>query len=152
MRAAAPERDVFVGRPGDVEAIRVREHRLVAVRGDVPEDDLVAVAHGLPTQLGVAHRRPAEAHDRRRPPQHLLDCGRQQGAIGAYALELIRVLEERNHAVGDQVAGRLVAGDRQQEEEEVELEVAQPLAFDLGVDEDAHQVLRRFGAPLRREL
>ena len=47
-------------------------------------------------------------------------------------LVLVGVLEERVHPVGDGVAGGLVAGDRQQQEEEVEVHVRQRLAVDLG--------------------
>ncbi len=62
-----------------------------------------------------------------------------------------RVLDERVHAVRDRVAGRLVAGDREQEEEQVELEVGQPLAVDLGVQQDAHDVVLRVLATVRGE-
>ncbi|HZB72063.1 MAG TPA: hypothetical protein VE395_08000, partial [Acidimicrobiales bacterium] len=46
----------------------------------------------------------------------------------------------------------LVAGHGEQQEEHVELELAQLLAFDLGIDEDADEVVRGRGAALRREL
>src|SRR5688500_3374646 len=70
---AAAEGDVRVGIAGDVEAERVVEHGLVAVAGDVPEADLLAGADHLPAQLEVPGGVAAEEHDRRRPPQDLLD-------------------------------------------------------------------------------
>src|SRR5438552_3802893 len=45
-----------------------------AVRGDVPDDDLVAFLDGLTTDLGVLGGRAPEAHHRRAPAQDLLDC------------------------------------------------------------------------------
>ena len=56
-----------------------------------------------------------------------------QLAVLAQALPLVGVLEEREHAVRDRVARRLVAGDGEQHEEHVELELGEPLAVDLGV-------------------
>ncbi len=44
------------------------------------------------------------------------------------------------HGAGHEVAGRLVAGHGQQEEEQLELEVAEVLALDLDGGEDAHEV------------
>jgi len=42
------------------------------------------------------------------------------------------VVEEAEHAVGDGVARRLVSGHGQQQEEQVELELGEPLAAHLG--------------------
>ena len=65
-------------------------------------------------------------------------------AVGATAVEVVRpelalvgVVGEREHAVADRVAGRLVAGDDEQDEERAELLAsgAGRLAVDLGVHE-----------------
>ena len=61
----------------------------------------------------------------------------------ASSVVLIGVLEERVHAVGDRVAGGLVAGDRQQQEEEVEVHVGQRLAVDLGAEQRGDDVVTR---------
>jgi len=59
------------------------------------------------------------------------------------------VLAEGDHAVGDGVAGGLVAGDREQQEEEVELELGEALAVDLGVEQGGDEVF--LGSILRWE-
>ena len=69
-----------------------------------------------------AERRALEAVHRRGPADDLVD-----GRLGALALEqlpLLRVVEERVHAVRHRVAGGLVARDREQDDEERELDVA----------------------------
>ena len=61
---------------------------------------------------------------------------------------LLGVLHERPHAPRGRVARGLVAGDREQQHEHVELELAELLAVDLGVDELGDDVVTRIGAPL----
>ena len=56
---------------------------------------------------------------------------------------LVGVLEQRQHAVGDQVAGGLVARDGEQQEEDVELELGERLAVDLGLEQHADEVVAR---------
>src|SRR5439155_20289192 len=53
MSARAAEADVLVRLAQDVEAVRIREHRLVAVGRVVPEHDLLARAQLLTAELGV---------------------------------------------------------------------------------------------------
>ena len=52
--------------------------------------------------------------------------------VASEQVPLVGVLEERVHAVRDRVAGGLVAGDGEQQEEEVEVHVGQRVAVDLG--------------------
>ena len=52
--------------------------------------------------------------------------------VGLELVELVGVVDQGLHAVGGGVAGRLVAGHRQQQEEHVELELAELVALDLG--------------------
>ena len=134
VRAAAAERDVLVRRARDVERERVVELLLVAVRRDVPEDDLVAVLDLLTAELVVDASRcggsaspgsPSAASPRRRAGMRL--------GVGAQPLELLGVLEQRDEPVRDQVARGLVAGDREQQEEEVDLEPGELLTVDLGL-------------------
>ena len=84
------------------------------------------------------------------PPQDLLHgAGQVPGWVAHEQLVLVGVLEERVHAVRDRVAGGLVAGHGEQQEEEVEVHVGQRVAVDLGAR--AARVMmssRRFGAPL----
>ena len=129
-----------------------RKDLLVAVRRRVEDDDLVALADLLAAELGVARRGAAEVHDRRHPAQHLLDRGRQQRQVGEQARALLGVLDQRQHAAGDQVARGLVAGHGEQQEERVELHLGEPLAVDLAAHEHADQVVARMVARARGEL
>src|SRR4029450_5677283 len=78
VRSRAAEADVLVRAALEVEAVRIVEGRLVAVRRDVPEHELVARADRLPCQLGVARRRAPEVDHRYRPAHDLLHRGRRQ--------------------------------------------------------------------------
>ena len=81
----------------------------------------------------------------RAPAQHLLDRARVQARVVAQPLGLVGVLDERQRAVGDQVARRLVAGHHQGDEEQVELEVVEAVAVELGLDQRGHQVVAGVG-------
>ena len=61
---ADAEGQVVVRRAADVEAVGLREDVLVAVGGDVPENDLVTFGDGLPADGRVGHRRAAEVQHR----------------------------------------------------------------------------------------
>ena len=78
---------------------------------------------------------------RAHPAQHLLDRGVEQCGVLLQALPLGRVLDERAHAARDQVASGLVAGDREQQEEGVEVHLGELLAVDFAHHERAHQVV-----------
>ncbi len=117
------------------------EVALVAVGGDVPEDDRVALLDVLAPERGVLGRGPAEVHDRRAVPQHLLGRALHQREVALESLQLVGVPEQRVHAVGGQVPGRLVAGDREQQEEEVDLELGEHVALDLGLGQRGEDVL-----------
>ena len=65
---------------------------------------------------------------------------------------LIRVLAQGDHAVGDGVAGGLVAGDREQQEEQVELQLGEALALDLRAEEHGDEVVLGVELALGRQL
>ena len=56
-------------------------------------------------------------------------------AVRAPSFPLVRMLQKRQHAVGDCLPGRLVAGDGEDHEEERELFAGQALAVGVGPDE-----------------
>ena len=143
VRAAAAEGDVLVRRAPDVEAERVVEHVLVAVGRDVEDDDLVAFgdAPGRGSRCrAVAVRR--KCMHRRRPAEHLLDGDGHERRVGAAAGPAGRggpCSASMPWAMRLRVG--LVAGHREQQEEEVELELAEPLAVDLGLEERGDDVV-----------
>ena len=124
-----------MGVRADVEDVRVLEHLLVAVGGGVVHDDLVALLDRHAADLGVAGGGAPEVVDRRAPAEHLLHAGVPERRVVAEPLRLVGVVDQGQHRVVDEVPGRLVAGDDQRDEEEVELGVVEPLAVDLGVHE-----------------
>ena len=143
--AAAAERDVVVRAALDVEAERLVEDLFVAVGRDVPHHDLVAGLDLLAAQLEVAHRGAAEVHHRAstsggspRPRRRCSGPGRLRSFC-----ELVGVVDEGEDAVRGRVAGRLVAGDGEQQAEELELLLAELVAVDLGVDQPGDDVVAR---------
>jgi hypothetical protein len=72
----------------------------------------------------------------------------EQRQVVAHLLELVRVLRQRQHRVGEQVARRVVAGDHQELEEPVQLVVGEVLAVDLRVHDGAPQVVGGLAAAL----
>ncbi len=140
-----PKATWSLGVAADVEAVGIGEHVGVPVGGHVVDDDLVAGLDGLAVEHGVAGGRAAEVVDRRAPAQHLLDRARVEAGVVAQPLRLVGMVDEGQRAVVDEVPGRLVAGHDQGDEEQVQLEVVEAVAVDLGLDEGGHQVVAGVG-------
>ncbi len=121
-------------RYGSTNALRVPIGRRVE------EADPIARAEVLASEFGVAGDGPSEADHRARPAQHLFCCGRQQRRIMAELLELIGVRDERHQPLRQRIAGRFAAGDREDQEEQVEFEVVE-----LSGREDRPHVVGRVG-------
>ena len=97
----------------------------------------------------VAVRRKYITGDAQRSISSTAPVEQRQGrpsSVGA----LVGVLDERQHPVRDQVARRLVAGDGEQQEEQVELELGEPLAVDLGLEQHADDVVAGVARASRR--
>ena len=62
------------------------------------------------------------------------------GPFGPPSFPLVRMLQKRQHAVGDRLPGGLVAGDGEDHEEERELFAVQALAIGVGLDEPTGDV------------
>ena len=133
---------------------RIVEHLLVAVGRDVPDDDLVALLDLLAVDLGVGRGGAAEVEHRRRPAQDLLDRAveRAVGVVAQQPRTARGSCMQRPHAARGGVAGGLVAGDREQQHEHVELELGELVAVDLGVDQLGDDVVARVGLALLGEL
>ena len=145
VRAAAAEGDVGIRRAADVEARRVVEDLLVEVGGGEVQADPLPLAHRLAAHLGVLERGALEDHGGRGPAQDLVD--RRRRPLEPPALPLVRMLQERQHAVGDRLPGGLVARHGQDHEEEGELLAAQALAVGVRLDEPAGDVPEIVGDP-----
>jgi hypothetical protein len=150
VRTGAAEADVRIRIPQDVEPERIVEHLLVEVRGTVGHHHPLTLLDGHPRQFDILDGRALERRDRRGPPDDLV--GGRVGAFAFVELPLLRVLGERDHAVGDGVAGGLVAGNRQQHHEETELVIGELVPVDVGFDQLGHDVLAGLFGADRREL
>ncbi len=124
------------------------EDGFVSVGRLVEEQEVVALGDGGVADDGVAGGRAAEAHDRGLPTQQLLDGHWQERGVPRQRLALVRVAGEHLEAVGDQSAGRLVAGHQQREDEHVDVEVTHRLSVHPPVGEGRHEVVLRLGSPL----
>ena len=138
--AAVP--DVRVGISGDVEQPRIAELRFVAVGRVVPHRDLVAGLHLDAAQFDVLGE--IAAHEDHRRAQRTISStavAATPSKSAHHLSPLLGIAAERHHAVADRVAGGLVAGGRQQDEERGDLRGRQPLAVDLGLHQVRGQIL-----------
>jgi hypothetical protein len=139
-------------RARDVEAIRRREYRGVAVRGrEHRQDDRPGLDLHSP-DLDVLDR---SAHDPLRGrdvAEQLLRRPRSQPGLRAQGAPLVSVVEERMQAVAEEVAGRLVTREQQDQEHRQQFVDAQALLL-LGIDQRRDQIGRHRGiAVLSHEL
>ena len=128
---------------GHVERIRGREPARVAVRRRLHQqetlsrlDSLSAVLHRLRDLAPHRLRRAVETQD-------LLDRIRHPRRIGGERRPRRVVLEDRLQAVGEQIAGGLVAGEQQQHAGGDDLLLLQHVAALLGRDQIADQIVAR---------
>ena len=147
-----PEGHLRVRLAADVEAVRVVEDRLVEVARDVPGGDFVVLADLLAVQLCIGGGGAAKMVHRGRPAEDLAGGERIQVWVRAQPFQLFGVVDQRQQPLGDRVAGGLVAGDREQQEVDVELVLGQRAAVDLGLDQLADDVVAGALAALVGEL
>ena len=101
-------------------------------------------------QFGVLERGALERGDRGGPPDDLVGGG--AGAFPLEQLPLVREVGERHHALGDRVAGGLVARHGQEDDEEAELVVGELVALDVGLDQLGDEVFAGRVGPFGRQL
>ena len=145
MRATGSEADLCGLRHArEIEAIRVGVDVFVTVARVVPHHDFLALGDLLAANLGVARRGAAEVDDRGGIAHDLFDCVPRAGLeVGEPRALLVGVLRQLHHAVADRVAGGLVAGDDEEDEEAAELLGAHAVAVDDRVHHHRGQVVGR---------
>ena len=121
MGTALAESQVINVGTGDVEPIRIGEHRLIPIAGRKPHHDLLAGLDLLAAKLDIPSRRAPEVVDRRSPAQKLLHCTWNQLRLLLQQFQLILVLDQCQHRLTDRVPGRLIARDHEQQEVVVEV-------------------------------
>ena len=152
---AAAERDV-VRRvaPGEIERVRVVAEVLgiVVGRAEDREDERTGL-DALAVDLDVLQRdAPGELH-RRVEAQELVDRVADEVGLRAQELELVGMAQECERSVPDQVDGRLVAGDEQQDHLVAQLVGREAVAFLLGGDHRGQQVVGGLASlPLDRRV
>ncbi len=150
MRSGTAESDMRVGVAQDVEGERVVEYFFVKVGRPVEHHHPLAPLDPHPAEVGVDQGGPLERRDRGGPPNDLV--GRGLRSLRLEQLPLVRVVGEGHHALGDRVAGRLVAGDAQRDDEHAELGLGEMLALGVGLHQRRDDVIRGLVGPARRQL
>ena len=145
---AEAKRDVTIVASGNVEAIGLREVRRIPIgradRGDDhrPFGDRAAV--DLDVRVGDA-RRPLH---RTVVPQQLLHRAVNQRRIVSQPAELVRMAQEGQHPIADEVDGRLMPRDEEQDAGGEQLPFAQLVARFFGGDQQAQQIVLWMAAAL----
>ena len=133
----------------DVEAVGMVEGLRVAIGGADQEDDVVLPAQFEPVHLAVREGAAEERLGRRIVAQQFFHRGGDQARILAQPPELVRVAQQREHPVADQVGGGLVAGDQEQAQHVERLALGQPLALVLHLHQRAQDVVAGLDPALR---
>lgn len=111
---ALTEREVLVVRAGDVQRVGIREPFRVVVRGRVHEH--LAFRDEHPTDDAVFSGEAfSRCLHRTVVAQQSFDRRLDERGVVFQLLELIGVLQQRQHAVADEVDGGFVPSDQQQE-------------------------------------
>ena len=114
VRAEA-ERDVVVRGPVGQKLLWPLEDLLVAVGRWIEEQQFLTLSHQLAVQLDVTSGNAGHVLYRRYPSEHLFDCNRQSPGILPESLHLVGIPKELRHSTANDVSGRLVAADQDQE-------------------------------------
>src|SRR5262249_28180196 len=115
MMDTTAKRHMGVGVTGDIKGVRVGELPGVPIRRREDQQDPLPLADDLPMELDLRRRDAWRALDRGIVTQNLLRGARDAGCIPLELGPVIRVAEEGQDTVPDEVDGRLMAGDEQEE-------------------------------------
>ena len=144
-----PERERQVPRgvrPVDHETVGLAEHAGVAVGAADGHDDRRALRYHRAAEVHVLGRGPRGRLDRAVVAEQFLDRRGDQGRLLCEPLPVLRLAEQGDGAVPDQVDGRLEAGHEQEQRCADELGGAEPLAVFLDRDQGGQQALVGIGA------
>jgi len=93
--------------PAHIEAVRLDEALRIAVRGTKQQDHRLARPHSTPAHLQISHGEALHVLHRCVVTQHLLDGSADQRRLIVQPVQLVRIAQQREHAVRDQVDGGL---------------------------------------------
>jgi hypothetical protein len=132
------EAEVTLHAPLDVETVGVGELGLVAIRGQVQQEDPLPGVHRLPGDVGVLNKRARAELQRQVHPQDLFKRGRNAAEILGKRGALVGVCRERAHSSADHLRQRLHAADHHRGELRRDLDLAERTAFDLNRAQGGH--------------
>ncbi len=138
---ASAEGDVLTSVSTDLEAIGFGKGRRVAIGGTEAENDLLPCGDSVASEIEICCRdAPRDLHGTIEAQQLVYRVRIEIGRL-LQELELLGKLQQRHHAVGDQVDGGLVAGNEQEEHQVDHLGRRDPLAFGFRAEEGGQQVV-----------
>src|SRR4029453_6123320 len=121
MMDTPAKRPMGIGVTGDIKGVRIGELPGVTIRRREDQQDPLPLADSLPMQLSTRRRDAWRALDRGIIAQDLLRRACDARRVPLELCPVVRVAEEGKDAVPNEVDGRLMAGDEQEES------VSQPL-------------------------
>jgi len=137
------EGEVTVVGPAEIEAVGVGKASGIAVGGPHHGDDGLAAADELVAEDDVLGRQASGVLAGTLVAQQLLDRGRDQRRVAPQALELVGMAQQRQHAVADQVRGRLLPPHHRDDAIGDHLVLGEPVTVHLGGEQGRHQTLAR---------
>ena len=146
------ERQVLLALPEDVEDVREDVPPGVAVGRAERDRHEAAGRNAHAAQLHLLGRRPGHGQRRGLPPQRLLDRLRHQVPVGADRVQLVWPREQAEQQVAGRPVGGLRPGRQEQQQEGIDLVVAEPAPVDLGLDQLAHQIIAGMPPPVGDDL
>ena len=147
-----------VGAAADVEAVRVRELRGIAVCGTDAQVDRSARRDGNAADFRVDYRHAVAELHRRIEAQHLVDGGTHQLGIVEQAATLLGMLQKQVQPVADEIRRRLMPSIQDENAILQQFDFGEPFAVRLAGDEPRQHITLRMPRPFppacdqRREI
>jgi len=138
---------VGIGVTGDIKGVRVGKLTGITIRRREDQQDPLRLADGLTVELHIRRRDAWRALDRSIVAQDLLRRARDTRGVPLELCPVVRVAEEGKDAVPDEIDGRLMAGD-EQEEGVPQHFVPRQAALLLPCRQHGEEVIPRSGEPL----
>ena len=96
-------------RPVYVKSLGFWNHRLISVRGAIPQNHLVTGFHVLPTEFSISRHCAAHVRQWRLEADNLRHHRRNEGSIGLNPSKLLRKLIEEENTARHRVARGVIA-------------------------------------------
>src|SRR5947207_15353479 len=114
MMDAAAKSQMLVLAGIDEERMRFLEHCGIAIACVDGSDNAVSAAHGAAKDLLILNDIASSNYDRWCEPQNLFHRAARQEWVGAQFRQLLRMVQQQDEAVADQIGRCQVAGKQQE--------------------------------------